>query len=256
MLTSSQPDHARLAIIGGSGLYKLGLGSASTTHQVKTPFDSTVVVTEEQLEAGPVLFIARHGDEHSIAPHRINYRANLWALQHLGVDRIIAVNTVGGISPGLTAGRLVIPDQIIDYTWGREHTFHDGVFAPLRHIEFTFPYDAMLSRDLFKCAKTVAAEPRQGGVYGCTQGPRLESAAEIERMALDGCDMVGMTAMPEAALARELNIRYASLCVVVNRAAGRGEGAIKHEEIHASMQTATGHIRRILACVCQMQLAR
>lgn len=251
MPSSNQPESKRLGIIGGSGFYQLGLGPQIAIHQVDTPFQSIVTIAEEQLALGTVLFLPRHGAQHTIAPHHINYRANVWALQSLGVDRLIAINAVGGISPGLTSGRLVIPDQLIDYTYGREQTCFDGVFAPLQHIDFTLPYDADLSRILGKSAQAVGAEWRLGGVYGCTQGPRLETAAEIERMARDGCDIVGMTAMPEAALARELGIRYASLCLVVNRAAGRGDGEISMDAIKQVMTQGSAKIRKLLATVCE-----
>ncbi|HTR01067.1 MAG TPA: S-methyl-5'-thioinosine phosphorylase [Candidatus Acidoferrum sp.] len=251
MPTSSRPDAGKLAVIGGSGLYQLGVGELTTTHQVTTPFASEPVeVEQEQLAGGAVLFMPRHGKQHRIAPHRINYRANLWALQQLGVDRIIAVNAVGGISPGLIAGRIVIPDQLIDYTWGREHTFFDTVQGLDSHVDFTTPYDSELSQLLARCCKRADVEYRAGGAYGCTQGPRLETAAEIERMARDGCDIVGMTAMPEAALARELGLRYASLALVVNRAAGRGDGSITQAAINAVLQQGIQTLRQVLALAC------
>jgi 5'-methylthioinosine phosphorylase len=215
-----------LAIIGGSGLSQLASISNTRREVVRTPYgDPSGPITFGKLGAVDVAFLARHGYGHTIAPHEINYRANLWALRQVGVSEIIAVATVGGIRPDLLAGKLLLPNQIIDYTWGRESTFFEGADQPVTHIDFTHPYDEALRKRLAKAASDAGLSLDLNGTYGCTQGPRLETAAEIQRMARDGCDIVGMTGMPEAALARELDIPYAAIGVVANAAAGVGQSA-------------------------------
>lgn len=237
-----------LAIIGGSGLYHLHSDHADTAlHEVLTPYAAAPVhLSLERSAAGELWFLPRHGRDHSIAPHEINYRANLWALREVGVQRIVAVNAVGGIAPSLGPGTLVLPDQIIDYSWGREHTFFSGQHAFERHIDFTHPYSGTLADSLQAAARTLQLEVQRGGCYACTQGPRLETAAEIRRLARDGCDIVGMTGMPEAALARELELEYACLALVVNRAAGLEATAISMESIKAVMADGIGEVRRLL----------
>ncbi len=256
MPTSSQPEALRLAVIGGSGLYRLGLGPLAQTHQVTTPFAAEpVCIIEEQTAAGKVLFLPRHGEQHSIAPHRINYRANVWALHSLGVTHVIAINATGGISAGMIPGRLVIPDQVIDYSHGREHTFFSEQHSLAHHIDFTNPFDQQLMERLAASIKQAKMEYRIGGVYGCTQGPRLETAAEIRRMYRDGCDIVGMTGMPEVALAREMGLRYAMLALVVNRAAGLGVGEISLDDVKLVLQQGVDGIRIVLGHCSQLLLA-
>lgn len=240
------------AVIGGSGLYSLGLGSVVAPRLIDTPYSAhPVEVTEELVDGRRVLFLPRHGKHHTLAPHQINYRANVWALQQAGADNIIAVNAVGGITVGMTAGRLVIPSQLIDYSWGREHTFCTGDHSLDRHVDFTNPYDAVLAQQLARSAKRIGADFALGGVYACTQGPRLETAAEIRRLHRDGCDIVGMTGMPEAGLARELGLRYACLALVVNRAAGVGDGIVSIEEMRQILQSGTGVLRDVLRLALQ-----
>ena len=188
-------------------------------------------VREGHIDGRPVLWLARHGEQLAIAPHRVNYRANLHALRTLGATHVIALNTVGGIDPDAVPGSLWLPEQVIDYTTGRESSFHDGSLLPLHHQEFAEPYDAGLRRLLARAAEDVCVPVVARGTYGCTQGPRLETAAEIRRMRRDGCDLVGMTGMPEAALAREAGIAYASLSMVVNPAAGLSAAPITMEAI-------------------------
>jgi purine nucleoside phosphorylase len=178
-----------------------------------------------------LLFLHRHGGQgRPIPPHRVNYRANLWALRELGATRILGVNAVGGIG-AMQPGSLVIPDQIIDYTWGREHSFDDGASGTLLHVDFTQPYDAALRATLLEAAGAAGVPSRDGAVMAVVQGPRLETAAEVQRFARDGCDLIGMTGMPEAALARELAIPYAAICMVVNAAAGLGQKEITLDDI-------------------------
>lgn len=186
-----------------------------------------------------LLVLSRHGVARTIAPHAINYRANISLLAELGAREIVAINTVGGISGHAADGCLVFPEQIIDYTWGREHTF-DGE-GSLTHVDFSSPYDESLRRELLTVARDLGIVVHDGGVYGCTQGPRFESAAEIVRMRRDGCTVVGMTGMPEAALARELGLAYASMCLVVNPAAGLG-GPIDLLAIEAVAREGMGRV--------------
>lgn len=178
-------------------------------------------VWRTRLAGGEVLELARHGEGRSLAPHRINYRANVHALVEAGATALVALHTTGGIDAALAPGDLLVPDQLIDYTWGRETSY--AAADAVVHVAFDVPFDAALRARLLTAAREAGCRCHAQGVYGCTQGPRLETVAEIDRMARDGCSVVGMTAMPEAVLARELEIPYASLCLVVNPAAGRGE---------------------------------
>lgn len=241
----------KVGIIGGSGLYALDELEASERQAVDTPWgkpsDPLVCGT---LNGCEVTFIARHGEAHSIPPHKVNYRANLAALQARGVEAVLAVNVVGGINGEMCPGDLVIPDQVIDYTWGREHTFSDGVGSLLQHIDFTDPYDPHLRENLLTAAIASGLPVHGEAVLGVTQGPRLETAAEIRRMANDGCDIVGMTGMPEAALARELGMPFACLALVVNMAAGLAAEPISMADIESVMALRMPVIRSLLASVC------
>jgi 5'-methylthioinosine phosphorylase len=217
----------QLGIIGGTGVSELDGLEKVASHRPETPYGAVSGAIEEGLLDGTrVFFLQRHGKPAVIPPHQVNYRANLWALHALGVTEIVAINAVGGISPAMQPGELVIPDQLIDYTWGREHTFDDGSAGQLWHIDFTEPYHRELRMALVAVAGACGVACQATAVYGVAQGPRLETAAEIRRMAADGCDVVGMTGMPEAALARELGLAYASVCMVVNPAAGLGDQPI------------------------------
>jgi 5'-methylthioadenosine phosphorylase len=211
------------AIIGGSGLARLSVLTQVRREVMRTPYgEPSGALTFGTLAGREVVFLARHGYGHTLPPHEINYRANLWALKELQVRGVIAVASVGGIRADLGPGSLVVPDQIIDYTHGRRHTFFSGADAPVVHVDFTQPYSARMRKLLLQAAQACGDAAVDGATYACTQGPRLETAAEIERIARDGGDLVGMTGMPEAALAREAQLEYAALCVVVNHAAGRG----------------------------------
>jgi purine nucleoside phosphorylase len=211
----------RLAIIGGSAVEQLrGFAPAETAGGATRWGEPSAPIHAGVFHGVPALYLARHGEPHAIAPHRVNYRANLCALADLGVTHVVALNTVGGIAPGAVPGSLWLPHDVIDYTWGREGSYHDGVMLPLDHVEFAEPFDAAMRELLGAAAAAVRVLLHPRAVYGCTQGPRLETAAEVRRLARDGCDLVGMTALPEAALARELGLRYGMLAMVVNRAAG------------------------------------
>jgi 5'-methylthioadenosine phosphorylase len=199
-----------------------------------------------------VVFLARHGYGHTIAPHEVNYRANLWALKDAGATEAVSIASVGGIRKDLGPGKLAVPHQIIDYTWGRRSTFFDGPGVVVHHADFTEPYSSALRQRLLKAAAGAGEKVADGAVYAATQGPRLESAAEVNRLERDGADLVGMTGMPEAALARELELEYAALAVVANHAAGRGDAgrAIPLDKIEAVLEEAMGRVRRILEKFC------
>tara|TARA_R110001599_G_scaffold325504_1_gene537660 strand:- start:32888 stop:33637 length:750 start_codon:yes stop_codon:yes gene_type:complete len=227
----------QLGIIGGTGLSELRGLRITAAHAPTTPYgEPSAAVSEGTLGETRIFFLQRHGDSSSIPPHKVNYRANVWALQSLGVSEIVAINAVGGIAADMQPGTLVIPDQLIDYTWGREHTFDDGSSGQLQHIDFTEPYDRDLREALVSVAGAAGIACEAAGVHGVTQGPRLETAAEVRRMAADGCGVVGMTGMPEAALARELGLAYATICMVVNPAAGLGDEPISLAMMHDILQ--------------------
>ncbi|GAA4338044.1 S-methyl-5'-thioinosine phosphorylase [Pigmentiphaga soli] len=238
------------AIIGGTGLYKLTGLTVTRRRAVRSPYgEPSGALTYGRIGNGEeIIFLARHGHGHAFPPHRINYRANLWALHEAGARRIVSVASVGGIGEGLAPGTLAVPDQIVDYTTSRQSTFYEGGDQPVVHVDMTLPYGEAMRRDLLAAAARCGIAVRDGGVYGCTQGPRLETAAEIRRMERDGCDMVGMTGMPEAGLARELEIDYAALCVVTNYAAGKGASseAISMEEIRDTVDDTMQDVHRIL----------
>jgi len=236
-----------LGIIGGTGLTQLEGLTITRREKVNTPYGKlSAPLVYGQINAVDIVFLARHGQDHSIPPHRVNYRANLFALHEAGVEDIIAVAAVGGIREDMAPGVMALPDQIIDYTWGREQTFFDDNLDQVTHIDFSNPYCETLRSHLLATAKTCGVAVTDGGVYGATQGPRLETAAEIDRMQRDGCTLVGMTGMPEAALARELGLCYASCAVVANWAAGRGEGEISMAEIEVTLDTAMEQVRALL----------
>jgi 5'-methylthioinosine phosphorylase len=239
------------AIIGGTGLTEFTELKNKKVHaDVATELGQpSSVIVEGELHGQRLLFIARHGHPHAVPPNKINYRANLLALQALGADNIIAVNAVGGIHKDAIAGHISVPDQIIDYTHGRENTYFDGVFKPLDHIEFSYPYDETLRQALINVLSKQELEHGYSdfGTYAATQGPRLETIAEIKRLENDGCDLVGMTGMPEAALARELNIPYASLCLVVNPAAGKSAALITMDDIRQVITTGMEDIKSLIS---------
>jgi 5'-methylthioadenosine phosphorylase len=238
-----------LAIIGGSGLTQLA--SLDVTHRkaVRTPYgEPSGALTFGRLKGRPVIFLARHGYGHTIPPHEVNYRANVWALRDGGATEIVSVASVGGIRGDIGPGTLVVPHQIIDYTWGRRATFFEGGDVPVTHVDFTRPYAEPVRRKLLAAARGAGEKVLDGAVYAATQGPRLETAAEIDRLERDGAEVVGMTGMPEAALAREIDLAYATIAVVVNHAAGRGESAagIKLEGIEQMLHQTIARARRVI----------
>ncbi len=242
---------AELAIIGGTGLATLKNLEIKNRRVVRTPYgEPSGPLLHGELGNTEVLFLPRHGRGHTIPPHRVNYRANLWALRESGVRSVIAVAAVGGIGDGMAPGRLAFPDQIIDYTWSREHTYVDLELEQVNHVDFTHPYSESMRRMMIDGARELKLDAAEQGTYGATQGPRLETAAEIRRMQRDGCDLVGMTGMPEAALARELDLNYACCALIVNWAAGLGSGeSVSMDEIEASLVTGMVKVRQLLEVV-------
>jgi 5'-methylthioinosine phosphorylase len=238
-----------LAIIGGSGLTRLSTLSVAHREVVRTPYgEPSSSLVFGQIEGQDVVFLARHGQGHTIPPHRVNYRANLWALGERGVDAILAVASVGGISAAYNPGDLVLPVQLIDYTRGRENTFFDGSDRRVVHIDFTHPYTAALRVRCLRAAQSSGIALADGGTYAAVSGPRLETAAEIDRLERDGATMVGMTGMPEAVLARERAIAYAAIAVVVNHAAGRGDSAqaVSMQSIAVVLETAMDEVKSLI----------
>jgi 5'-methylthioadenosine phosphorylase/5'-methylthioinosine phosphorylase len=236
-----------LAIIGGSGFETLPELEVETAGSADTRYGATSApLTRGRMGGLELLFLARHGRGHSVPPHLINYRANIQALADAGVVRIIGLGAVGGIGPDFGPGVIAVPDDLIDYTHGRAATFHEGGDDGVVHVDFSWPYNGELRRALLAAADTAGIPVRDGGTYGVTQGPRLDTAAEIRRMARDGCDLVGMTAMPEAVLAREQGLGYATLAFTVNWAAGIAEQEITMDEIRRNIDQCAGQIGRLL----------
>jgi 5'-methylthioadenosine phosphorylase len=238
-----------LGIIGGSGLSELAGMKVTRRGSVRTPYGRpSGALVFGTLRGRNVVFLQRHGPGHAIAPHDINYRANIWALHAKQVRNVVAIAAVGGIRPDLDSGAFAVPDQIIDYTHGRESTYYVRGRRPVTHVDFTRPYCEPMRQRLLVAARAAGVTVAAGGTYAATQGPRLETAAEIIRLERDGADFVGMTGMPEAALARELGLCYAALAVVVNPAAGRGAARdeIRIEDIRRESARALGRVGAIL----------
>ena len=237
-----------LAIIGGTGLTRLSTLAVRHRQVIRTPYgEPSAALVFGDVAGHPAIFLARHGHGHTIPPHRVNYRANLWALKEQGASAILAVASVGAIR-GCAPGDLVLPHQLIDYTWGRPNTFFDGGDQQVVHVDFTHPYSQPLREICVAAAGGSGIALIEGGVYGAVSGPRLETAAEIDRMERDGATMVGMTGMPEAVLARELGVQYASVCVVVNHAAGRGDSVaiVSMESIANVLEAAMDRVRALI----------
>jgi 5'-methylthioinosine phosphorylase len=253
----------RLGIMGGTGSAALLDALGGCEHREEgprvTPFGAASgALRRRERDGHQVLFLPRHGDEGRIAPHAVNYRANLWVFRELArerdLDLLLAVNTVGGIGPGAEPGALVVPDQLIDYTWGRAHTYMGEAGFPLRHVEFTTPFCCRSRERVLAAARRAGLAPVSEGTYGVTQGPRLETAAEIRRLARDGCTVVGMTAMPEAGLARELELPYALCGVVVNYAAGirppaGGDPGSLHAQMEVSIRGGMDRVARLIGAL-------
>jgi 5'-methylthioadenosine phosphorylase len=238
------------AILGGSGLTSFAELEIDRREVVRTPWgEPSGPVTIGRIDGVEVAFLPRHGHGHTIPPHAINYRANLHALKSMGVEGVIAVASVGGIRDDMQPGAIAVLDQMLDYTWGRDSTYFDGPEFPVTHIDFTLPYDPALRARLLGVARSAHPSVIDGGCYACMQGPRLETAAEIDRVHRDGADVVGMTLMPEAALSRELDLPYVGIAVVVNHAAGRGDSklAISVADMPRVLETAMNNVRALIA---------
>lgn len=238
-----------LAIIGGSGLTQLASLGVTRRKAVRTPYgEPSGALIFGRLRDREVIFLARHGYGHTIPPHEVNYRANIWALREEGATEVVSVASVGGIRSDIGPGMLVVPHQVIDYTWGRRCTFFEGGDVPVTHVDFTRPYAEPVRRKVLAAALACGETVLDGAVYAVTQGPRLETAAEIDRLERDGADVVGMTGMPEAVLAREIDLAYATIAVVVNHAAGRGEsaGGVRLEGIEQMLHQTVARARRII----------
>jgi 5'-methylthioinosine phosphorylase len=250
-----------IGLIGGSGLDDWSPGKDCEVLTGETPWGApSDPVRAWRFDGCRVLFLPRHGHDHRHPPHRVNYRANIHRLRDLGARAVLAVNTVGGISPACAPGVLAVPDQLIDYTWGRAHTFSDGpgvpaslepddsgLFGAVQHADFESPFSNRWRKALLTAGEALGLSPLDRGCVGVTQGPRLETAAEVERLARDGCDMVNMTLQPEASLAREAGLAYACLAVVANRAAGRADTPITLEAIENTVREAMGRVRMLLS---------
>ena len=244
-----------LAIIGGTGLYALADLQDVETHQPVTRYGAPSGPIRTGLLGGKrVAFLARHGEGHSVPPHKINYRANLAALKAVGAQRVLALNTVGGISERFGPRVLGCPDQLIDYTWGRISTLCEEAGSDVLHVDFGDPYTATLRNKIVSAAASAGVALVDGGCYGATQGPRLETKAEIARMRGDGCDLVGMTGMPEAGLARELGLDYACLAIVANWAAGAGpdpDEQITLDDVLANVEAASAGLGLLLSTMVE-----
>jgi len=238
-----------LAIIGGSGLTQLSNLEVTRRLAVRTPYgEPSGALTFGRIAGVEVVFLARHGYGHTIAPHEVNYRANIWALREQEVRGVISVASVGGIRADMRPGVVAVPHQIIDYTWGRKNTFFEGGEQPVTHIDFTEPYSVSLRQRILEAAGACGETVADNAIYAACQGPRLETAAEIDRLERDGADVVGMTGMPEAALAREAGLEYAAIAVVANFAAGRGDSlhGVRLENIEPVLQQSLARVRRII----------
>lgn len=233
-----------LALIGGTGLSTLDELKIIKQEEVNTPFGKpSAPLTYGTLFGREIIFLPRHGGDHTIPPHMINYRANIRALKDAGVKNVIAIAACGAMDENFVPTSLAIPDQIVDYTWGRKHTFFEESLEDVTHIDFTNPYDESLRQALIQACKEANIQFSDFGTYAAAQGPRLETAAEIRRMERDGCTMVGMTGMPEAALAREAGLAYACCAMSVNWAAGKTEDEITMEDIIRCLGEGMGNIR-------------
>jgi 5'-methylthioinosine phosphorylase len=238
-----------IGIIGGTGCTELANLNIHRRFIARTPYgEPSQPLVFGDINGVEVVFLARHGGGHTIPPHAVNYRANVWALHSVGVCDLLAVATVGSIHPDLQPGDLVLPNQLMDYTYGRKNTYHDGIELPVKHIDFTEPYSSALRQRCIEAAASIKLPLVSSGVYACVQGPRLETAAEILRYERDGATIVGMTGMPEAALARELNVSYAAICPVANYAAGKADSVdgIHFEQVMPMLNKTMAKVRNLI----------
>ncbi len=239
-----------LALVGGTGLTELD--DHTEALDIDTPYGlPSAPVRVIETEPLRLLFLPRHGSPHRFPPHLVNYRANLWALKEAGAAQVLAVSAVGGITEAYGPGTLAAPDQLIDYSWGREHSYSDSEHVPLVHVDFTHPYEGPLRKALLQSADRIDLEVVDGGCIGVFQGPRLESAAEVEKARRDGCDMAGMTSLPEAGLARELGLDYAGVAVVSNWGAGVSDDLISEDDIAETLREPMSRVRALIDALVQ-----
>ena len=239
-----------LALVGGTGLTELE--DHAEALDIDTPYGlPSAPIRVIETDPLRLLFLPRHGSPHRFPPHLVNYRANMWALKEAGAGQVLAVSAVGGITNGYGPGSLAAPDQLIDYSWGREHSYSDSEHVPLAHVDFTNPYEGPLRRALLQSADRIGLELVDGGCIGVFQGPRLESAAEVEKARRDGCDMAGMTSLPEAGLARELGLDYAGIAVISNWGAGVSDDLISEDDIAETLREPMGRVRALLKTLVQ-----
>jgi len=246
---------AKTAIIGGTGVTNMPGLTLNYREMVKTIYGApSSPLIHGSINDSDVIFLARHGRRHTIPPHMVNYRANIKALHEVGVTHVIALAAVGGISDECNEQSLVVPDQIIDYTYDRSHTYHGAKHDRFENIDFTEPYSAPIRQQLIDSAEALKLPLITSGVYGATQGPRLETAAEIKRLESDGCTIVGMTGMPEASLARELGLEYACCAMVVNRAAGKVSTGISFSDKEKNLKGGVDHVQKLITEVLKRGL--
>ncbi len=248
---------SRLAVIGGSGLVSIPGLNIKESKQVDTPYgDASASLVIGNIHGVEIVFLPRHGADHNIPPHKINYRANIWALKSIGVSHVIGVAAVGGISQNIPPETIVIANQLIDYSYERKQTFFEDELTSVTHIDFTHPYCEELRTLLLNAAENIQLDVVSGGTYGVTQGPRLETAAEVRRLEKDGCNFVGMTGMPEAGLAKELELCYANCSLSVNWAAGKSEDLISIEEIKQSLEKGIIPVQKLIIAVAKLFVAQ
>ena len=233
-----------LAIIGGTGVYELGEGVHAET--IPTPYGEAAIF-RLRFNTREVIFLARHGVGHSVPPHRVNYRANIWALRELGVDEVLATQAVGSINPHMKPGHFALLAQFLDFTKCRPATFFDGSDGRVVHIDITHPYCPRLTGRLLHAGEFLDHQLHCDAVYACTEGPRFETAAEITAFKILGADVVGMTNVPEVVLAREAGLCYASICIICNWGAGMSDTPLTHEEVLAIMAERTPELRELIA---------
>ena len=244
-----------LALVGGTGLTELD--DDAETLVFDTPYGApSAPIRVVETQPLRLLFLPRHGNPHRFPPHCVNYRANMWALREAGAKHVLAVSAVGGITSAYGPGTLAAPDQLVDYSWGREHTYSDSGNVPLLHVDFTHPYEGPLRRALLQSAASHSLEIVNGGCIGVFQGPRLESTAEIEMARRGGCDMAGMTSLPEAGLARELELDYAGIAVVSNWGAGVSDELISEDDIAETLREPMIRVRKLLRAVIETLAAQ
>jgi 5'-methylthioadenosine phosphorylase len=244
---------ARIAIIGGTGVYDPGILNDIQEEIVATPFGKVRALIGKYQDR-EVVFVPRHGEKHSVPPHKINYRANIWSLRELGVERVIATAAVGSLNSDMKPTDLVMVDQFLDFTRGREQSFYEGGETGVFHVDVTNPYCRELRQVLFRNAKDLGMNVHFNGTYICTEGPRFETAAEIRMYRLLRGDVVGMTSVPEVVLARELGICYATIGMVTNYAAGISPTPLTHSEVIEVMAQNMANLRKlIMGSITMMQ---